>query len=89
MVPSLNKIEYQYTDFKYIITIFRKIMKSKPHFIDHDIIIHFSGYMYFANLSFKKLFSGKRNAFSNSNSYFNNLIFDKLRFRVGVHYFEM
>lgn len=33
-------------------------MKSKPHFIDHDIIIHFSGYMYFANLSFKKLFSG-------------------------------
>lgn len=47
--------------------------------------------MYFANLSFKKNFflEKERNAFSNSKSYFNNLIFDKLRFRVGVHYFEM
>lgn len=47
--------------------------------------------MYFANLSFKKTFflEKERNAFANSKSYFNNLIFDKLRFRVGVHYFEM
>lgn len=36
-------------DFKYIIIIFRKIMKSKLYFIDYDIIIYFLGYMYFVN----------------------------------------
>lgn len=35
-------------------------MKSKPHFIDHDIIIHFLGYMYFANKVKQKKNSGKK-----------------------------